>query len=154
SPSADFELACAAETPIAPQLAEGQSPACIHYTSGTTGSPKGVLLSHDNLASNATAIVEYLQLTPDDSMVTVLPFYYAYGSSVLHSHLIAGGKLILEQGFTFPHPVMQRVADEGATGFAGVPSTYALLLSRVDLSAYDLSALRYLTQAGGAMSPA
>jgi long-chain acyl-CoA synthetase len=154
SPSSEFEMICQAQSAPPPADCASHKPACIHYTSGTTGNPKGVLLSHGNLASNAAAIVEYLQLTADDSMVTILPFYYAYGSSVLHSHLIAGGRLILEQGFTFPHVVMQRVASERATGFAGVPSTFALLLARVDLSTFDLSALRYLTQAGGAMSPA
>jgi len=129
-------------------------PACILYTSGTTGRPKGIVLSHGNLLSNTAAIVEYLGLTGEDSAVAVLPFYYSYGSSVLHTHLQAGGRLILEKNMVYPHAVVETLAKQRATGFAGVPSTYALLLSRVKLHDYDLSSLRYVTQAGGAMSPA
>ena len=132
----------------------GQDAACILYTSGTTGRPKGVVLSHANLVANTASIVEYLRLTHEDSIVTILPFYYSYGSSVLHTHLLAGGCLILEKNFMYPHSVVETLASSRATGFAGVPSTYALLLSRVKLADFDLSAIRYLTQAGGAMTPA
>jgi acyl-CoA synthetase (AMP-forming)/AMP-acid ligase II len=149
-----FDSVCMQGDPAEAQMPAGESPACIHYTSGTTGRPKGVLLSHANLASNAAAIVQYLALTAGDSIVSVLPFYYAYGSSVLHTHLLCGGRVVVEKGFSFPHVVMQRLATERATGFAGVPSTYALLMARVRLENYDLAALRYLTQAGGAMAPA
>lgn len=124
------------------------------YTSGTTGSPKGVMLTHANLAANVAAIVAYLELAAGDSIVSVLPFYYSYGSSVLHTHLWAGARVCLEPNLVFPHLVVERLARERATGFSGVPSTYALLLDRVDFAPHDLSALRYLTQAGGAMSPA
>lgn len=128
--------------------------ACMLYTSGTTAQPKGVVLSHRNLASNTAAIVEYLGLTCDDSSVTILPFYYSYGSSVLHTHLKVGARLVLEKNLVYPHAVVASLARERATGFAGVPSTFALLLSRVKLGEYDLSSLRYVTQAGGALSPA
>lgn len=138
--------------PFSPKvMLDGAMPASILYTSGTTGNPKGVLLSHGNLASNCSAIREYLQLTQEDSIVNVLPFYYSYGASVLHTHLAAGARIVLEQNFVYPHLIADALARERATGFAGVPSTYALLLSRVDLSTHDLFALRYVTQAGGAM---
>jgi len=127
--------------------------ASIIYTSGTTGEPKGVTLTHGNFSSNIDAILEYLKLAPGDSIVNVLPFYYSYGNSVLHTHLSSGGLLILENNLVYPHKVVQRIADEKATGFSGVPSTFALLLSRVNLSEYDLSNLRYITQAGGPMAP-
>lgn len=128
--------------------------AAILYTSGTTGRPKGVLLSHDNLASNARSIISYLGLSAEDRSVTVLPFTYAYGNSILHSHLGASARLTLEPNLLYPHMVVQTLVNSRATGFAGVPSTFALLLARVKLSQFDLTGLRYVTQAGGAMSPA
>lgn len=149
-----FGCEASAELDFAGPALDPQDPACILYTSGTTGAPKGVVLSHANLAANTESIVEYLALSQDDSIVTILPFYYSYGSSVLHTHLRVGGCLILEKNFMYPHMVVETLAATHATGFAGVPSTYALLLSRVKLEDFDLSAVRYLTQAGGAMSPA
>jgi acyl-CoA synthetase (AMP-forming)/AMP-acid ligase II len=133
--------------------AEADAPAMILFTSGTTGAPKGVLLSHGNLHANAEGIIESLGLDASDSILTALPFFYAYGNSVLLSHLGCGARVIVERGFTFPHAIVEAMVRERASGFAGVPSTFALLLSRVVLSNYDLSALRYVTQAGGAMAP-
>jgi long-chain acyl-CoA synthetase len=146
------EFAVAGDDAIVPP--EGETPALILYTSGTTGQPKGVLLSHGNLASNTAGIVQYLGLTAEDSTVTVLPFYYSYGGSVLHTHLSVGARVVLERNLVYPQVIVEALARERVTGFAGVPSTYALLLSRVKLAEHDLSNLRYVTQAGGAMSPA
>ncbi|MET0654519.1 MAG: AMP-binding protein [Pseudoxanthomonas sp.] len=153
---AEGEPLCAASPEDAmleiPQIQEHRT-ALILYTSGTTGAPKGVMLSHANLLANAEAVVAYLQLGPDDRVLSVLPFYYAYGASVLHTHLISGACVILAPNLMFPHLVLQALAQERATGFSGVPSTYALLLQHTELGEYDFSSLRYLTQAGGAMSP-
>jgi acyl-CoA synthetase (AMP-forming)/AMP-acid ligase II len=128
--------------------------ASIIYTSGTTGHPKGVTLSHGNLSSNIDSILAYLALTQADSSVNVLPFYYSYGNSILHSHIAVGAKLVLENSLIYPHRVVERISQEGVTGFSGVPSTFSLLLGRVKLENYDLSSLRYITQAGGPMPPA
>jgi acyl-CoA synthetase (AMP-forming)/AMP-acid ligase II len=133
---------------------DAHAPACILYTSGTTGSPKGVLLSQHNLASNTDAIVQYLGLTAADSIVCVLPFYYSYGNSVLHTHVKVGARIVLDDNLVYPHKVVDNIARSRVTGFAGVPSTFSLLLGRVTLRDFDLSALRYLTQAGGPMSVA
>ncbi len=128
--------------------------AAIVYTSGTTGQPKGVMLSHANLTANVQSIITYLGLGADDSTVTILPFYYSYGASVLHTHLAAGARLVIEQNLVFPHLMVETMARERVSGFSGVPSTFALLLNRVRLGEYDLSSLRYLTRAGGAIAPA
>lgn len=128
--------------------------ASIIYTSGTTGNPKGVSLSHGNLGSNVQAILEYLDLRASDSIVNVLPFFYSYGNSILHTHLAAGARLVLEKSMMYPAQVLNRMVEESATGFSGVPSTYSILLNRVDLGQFDLSSLRYMTQAGGPMAPA
>lgn len=132
---------------------EADSPALILYTSGTTGAPKGVTLSHANLLANAGAVVAYLRLDASDSVLGMLPFYYAYGASVLHTHLLRGARVVIASNQLFPHALMETVARERITGLSGVPSTFALLLERLDLRTYDLSALRYVTQAGGAMTP-
>lgn len=133
---------------------DGVDLAAIIYTSGTTGAPKGVTLSHGNIAHNVNSILDYLELTGEDKILNVLPFYYSYGNSVLHTHMAAGGSLVLEDSLLFPHKTVQKMVDEKVTGFSGVPSTFALLLSRVKMGEYDLAALRYMTQAGGGMSPA
>ena len=130
------------------------SPATIIYTSGTTGNPKGVTLSHKNLVSNIESILAYLHLTENDRILNVLPFYYTYGNSVLHTHLAVGGCLFLENSMMYPHKLLEKMVMEKITGFSGVPSTFSLLLGRTSLRDYDLSAVRYMTQAGGPMPPA
>jgi acyl-CoA synthetase (AMP-forming)/AMP-acid ligase II len=125
--------------------------ALVLYTSGTTAQPKGVMLSHGNLIANARAIADYLKIGASDRVLCVLPFHFSYGISVLHSHLISGASVLIEDNFAFPHLTLRRMEQERVTGFPGVPSTFALLLGRCRLSDYDLKGLRYITQAGGAM---
>lgn len=127
--------------------------AAIIYTSGSTGEPRGVMLSHRNFVSNAQAIVSYLGLTAADRAMCVLPFYYVYGLSVLHSHLAVGASVVIDNRFAFPNVVLGAMGAHGVTGFAGVPSTFALLLHRSNLDTTPLPALRYVTQAGGNMPP-
>jgi len=152
-PLADATVSNDEACDIDPARIAGDDIAVILYTSGTTGAPKGVTLTHGNLLANADAVLRYLALDERDSVLSVLAFYYAYGASVLHTHLMSGGCVVLAQNLLFPHLLMDTIARERITGFSGVPSTFALLLERVKLADYDLSSLRYLTQAGGAMSP-
>ena len=149
-PPSAVMCACASTATATP--APPDDLALILYTSGTTGAPKGVMLSHANLLANARSVIAYLGLGPDDGVLSVLPFYYAYGASVLHTHLISGARVVLAPNLVFPQLVVEAIARERVTGFSGVPSTFALLLDRVALHEYDLSSLRYLTQAGGAMT--
>jgi long-chain acyl-CoA synthetase len=144
----------ASEDPTRLPSIAADSLAALIYTSGTTGSPKAVMLSHGNLAANTDSIIEFLRLSAEDSIVCVLPFYYSYGNSILHTHLAAGARLIMEPNLVYPHHVVDTLARQAVTGFAGVPSTFALLAARVQFDRYDLSALRYVTQAGGPMSAA
>jgi len=125
----------------------------IIYTSGTTGAPKGVMLSHGNLVANTDSIVKYLRLTRDDRVMAVLPFFYSYGNSLLLTHIAVGGSLVVNQQFVYPNVILDEMVAEGATGFSGVPSTFAILLNRSAIRDYSLPDLRYLTQAGGPMSP-
>lgn len=133
--------------------ASAEKLAAIIYTSGTTGNPKGVMLSHESLINNINSVVEYLKLKQSDKVMNVLPFYYSYGNSVMHTHLAVGATIILENSLLYPRKILEVMEKEKATGFSGVPSTYSLLLSRTKLSDYNLSSLRYMTQAGGAMAP-
>ena len=71
--------------------------AVIIFTSGSTGEKKGVMLTHKNIRTNTESIVEYLKLTARDRMLVVLPFFYCYGLSLLHTHLRVGGSLVLHQ---------------------------------------------------------
>jgi acyl-CoA synthetase (AMP-forming)/AMP-acid ligase II len=147
------EIQRAGGSPL-PSEAADEALGAIIYTSGTTGRPKGVMLSRRNLAANVQSILDYLHIEPADRAMNVLPFYYSYGNSVLHTHLAVGASLVLENNLVYPHQVLAQMAMHRVTSFAGVPSTYALLLNRTKLGDYDLTSLRYMTQAGGAMPPA
>jgi len=124
--------------------------ALILYTSGTTGDPKGILLTHENLAHNVRGIIQYLELSAADRVLAVLPFHYSYGNSVLHTHLSVGATVVIGPSMTYPQQVTDSLRRQRITGFSGVPATFSMLLKRTDWgrSAPDL---RYITQAGGAM---
>ena len=126
--------------------------ALLLSTSGTTGSPKLVRLSHDNLRSNAASIADYLRLTPDDRAITSLPLHYCYGLSVVHSHLLAGAGLVLTDLSVVDECFWRLAESSGATSFAGVPYTFELL----EQSGFDparVPTLRQVTQAGGRLDP-
>lgn len=123
----------------------------IIYTSGTTGTPKGVMLSHRNLLANTASIVKYLEISAEDKVMAVLPFYYSYGNSVLLSHVMQGATIVADNRFMYPNKVLEAIVEEGVTGFAGVPSTFAILCHRSNFKSMSFPALRYMTQAGGAM---
>ncbi len=126
--------------------------ATIIYTSGTTGNPKGITLTHKNLKSNICAIIKSLSIKKDDIFLCVLPFFYSFGNSVLHTHLATGSTLVLQNSVTYPKEILNTLEKYKCTGFAGVPSIYISLLKKTDFSNHDLSSLRYLTQAGGPLS--
>jgi acyl-CoA synthetase (AMP-forming)/AMP-acid ligase II len=128
--------------------------AAIVYTSGSTGVPRGVMLTHLNIRANTESIVSYLQLTSTDRVMCVLPFHYVYGLSLLHTHIYVGGSVVINNGFVYPNMVLAAMREHEVTGFAGVPSTFALLLHQSNLGAVELPHLRYVTQAGGGMPPA
>ncbi len=127
--------------------------AAILYTSGTTDQPKGVMLTHENLASNALAVIEYLRLGPDDRVLSPLPLFYAYGSSVLHTHLASGASVVLGD-MVYAERTVEIMAAERVTGFSGVPWMFTTLMDRTSFPTRELPALRYLTQAGSRMPPA
>lgn len=129
-----------------------QDLALLMSTSGSTGSPRLVRLSHRNLADNATVIAEYLGIRAIDRAATTLPVSYCYGLSVIHSHLLVGGGLILTDLSVVDEEFWRLFRRHRGTSFAGVPYTFELLES-IDFDAADLPDLRYVTQAGGRMPP-
>jgi acyl-CoA synthetase (AMP-forming)/AMP-acid ligase II len=126
----------------------------IIYTSGTTGTPKGVTLSHKNLLANTESIVQYLDLRAEDRVMAILPFYYSYGNSLLLTHIYCGGSLVIDNRFAYPNVVLEIMSQEKVTGFSGVPSTFAILMHKSNIQNYRFEHLRYITQAGGPMTPA
>ena len=126
--------------------------ALLLSTSGSTGSPKLVRLSHENLASNAEAIAEYLGIGPDDRAATTLPMSYCYGLSVLNSHLLRGAGLVLTDLSVVDPCFWDLFRAHRATSFAAVPYTFELL-ERVGFEEMDLPHLRCVTQAGGRLAP-
>ena len=125
----------------------------IYYTSGSTGAAKGVMLSHRNLVSNTLATVEYLRLTDRDSVMVILPFYYIYGNSLMLTHVACGGRLVVDNRFLYPEVILDEMGKEEVTGFSGVPSNFIILLGNSTFKDRQFPALRYFTQAGGAMAP-
>ncbi|MBN2544969.1 MAG: AMP-binding protein [Spirochaetes bacterium] len=124
----------------------------IAYTSGSTGRPKGVMLTHLNLVSNMNSIIKYLKLSNKDRIMVILPFFYIYGKSLLLTHFLQGGSVVIDNRFLFPNKVLETMVKTEVTGFAGVPSTFSILLNRSMIRKYKFPSLRYVTQAGGAMS--
>jgi acyl-CoA synthetase (AMP-forming)/AMP-acid ligase II len=124
--------------------------ASLMFTSGSTGAPKGVMITHRNIACNSHSIIAYLGLYPRDRAMVVLPFHYCFGLSLLHTHLMAGASLVLNNEFRlFPESVLAEMQQKECTGFAGVPSTYQILLRNSRFRQMVFPRLRLFQQAGG-----
>ncbi|MBE7323411.1 AMP-binding protein [Nocardioides sp. Y6] len=126
--------------------------AMLSSTSGSTGSPKLVRLSADNLVSNAAAIADYLDLGPGSRALTSLPLHYCYGLSVVHSHLLVGGSVVLTDASVVDAEFWRLAREHEVTSFAAVPYTFELL-EGINFDARRPASLRQVTQAGGRMAP-
>jgi amino acid adenylation domain-containing protein len=124
--------------------------ACLVYTSGSTGEPKGVMCDHSSVVFVARSITQYLRNVDKDVVLNVLPLSFSYGLYQLLATFMVGGRLVLEESFAYPVIVLQQIQKEHVTGFPGVPTIYSFLVS-VDLSRFDLSSLRYMTNAAAAL---
>jgi amino acid adenylation domain-containing protein len=127
-----------------------QDLACLIYTSGSTGDPKGVMEAHNNVDFATTSIITYLENVPEDIVINCLPFSFDYGLYQLLMVFKFGGTLVLERSFAFPAAILKKMEAERVTGFPGVPTVFAILLG-MDLSPYDLSDLRYITNTAAAL---
>lgn len=122
--------------------------AVVIFTSGSTGEKKGVMLTHKNLCANTESIVQYLNLTSRDRICVTLPFFYCYGASLLHTHLRAGGSIVLSNNI-FLGGAIRDINAFSCTGFAGVPSTFQILINKTPFLREELPTIRYMMQAGG-----
>src|SRR5205085_1843755 len=153
APFAELLAAGPAELPDAVQRGENDL-AGLLFSSGSTGRPRGVMLSHRNLSSNTESILSALGIDSDDRVMAVLPFHYSFGASILHTHLAVGASIVIDRRFMFPDKVLQRMIDTRCTGFAGVPSHYQILLRRSQFKSMKFPDLRWLQQAGGKLAEA
>ena len=124
----------------------------VLYTSGTTGTPKGVMLSDKNLVSNARSITEVLSLTSKDKAALVISPHHAFGNSIINSHLMAGGSVHIGT-MNFIDPVFSLI-ESGVSIFYGVPSTYRILLKYPERFKKAFTNVRTAASAGGAMDRA
>lgn len=134
------------ETPLYQDLA------LLLTTSGSTGSPKLVRQSYDNIQSNAESIAQYLELDETERPITTLPMNYTYGLSIINSHLLVGATILLTEYTLMEREFWDFFKKEKATSFGGVPYTYEIL-KKLRFFKMDLPSLRTMTQAGGKLSP-
>ena len=138
---------------VQPVQVGDQSLAMVMFTSGSSGDPKGVTLSDQNLLANTKSICEYLPITSTDRALAVLPFYHAFGLSIMQTHLLTGAALVVAGNMAFPNTVVDAMERHEVTTFSAVPEGYYSLLTMSDLGQRPLPHLRYMTVAGGALRP-
>ncbi len=125
--------------------------AALVYTSGSTGDPKGVMLTHRNMLAACTSIASYLHLREDEIILNVLPLAFDYGLYQLIMAFYAGARIVLERSFSFPAQVLNLVKSEQVTGFPGVPTIFSTLGGMKALDSFDLSSIRYVTSTAAAL---
>ncbi|MBD1156629.1 AMP-binding protein [Pelagibacterales bacterium SAG-MED20] len=122
--------------------------ALLISTSGSTGTSKLVRLSADNLNENINSIIQYLDISQNDISITTLPMSYVYGLSIINTHLNQGASIVLNNKSVIEKEFWNKLQKNKVTNFGGVPYTYSIL-EKIKLKNFDLSSLKYTTQAGG-----
>jgi len=127
--------------------------ACQPYTSGTTGKPKGVLLSHHNLAWTGRTNAELLEggLTTDDGLVGTLPLFHIYGMSVVMNAALVNGAAYYPVTEWDASEVMESIEEHRLTVMYGVPAMFNDMINQPDAADYDLSSLRFINSGGASL---
>ena len=150
-----FDELTRGEPPCPPDVATDETGlALLIHTSGSTGRPKGVMLTHANVDAACQSIAGYLGNTEKDVVLSVLPLSFGYGITQLVTMASVGGTLVLEKSFAFPRMILDRLAEEKATGFPLVPAMAALIAGMKERDAGRFASLRYVTSAAAALPPA
>ena len=118
--------------------------AMLVYTSGSTGNPKGVMMTHKNIEHAATSITTYLEAREDDVVLSVLPLSFDYGLYQLLMCVKMGATLVLEKSFAFPQKVLPLLAAEKVTGFPLVPTMAALIVQIRNFDPAWAQSVRYM----------
>ncbi|HEY0511090.1 MAG TPA: AMP-binding protein [Thermoanaerobaculia bacterium] len=131
----------------------GDDLCALIYTSGSTGTPRGVMLTHRNVAAASASIIEYLENREDDVVVDFLPLSFDYGLYNVLMPFRFGGRVVLERSFLYPYQLIGLLKKERVTGLPIVPTIAAGLVRLRSLEGYDLPDLRYVTSTGQALPP-
>lgn len=135
---------------ISPFLSDDEL-AIILYTSGTTGKPKGAMLSHRNLSSNAESTLSLFKLNNADLVVAALPMFHVFCMTVcINAPILCGAAILILPRFS-PSQVLQTIRQHQATMFVGVPTMYNFILHQPSATADDLASLRVCVSGGAAM---
>jgi long-chain acyl-CoA synthetase len=125
--------------------------AVLMYTSGTTGSPKGVMLSHGNISSNVEAAIPAWPTGPEDTMLIPLPLNHIFGLLMINECNLTGARIVLHKWFD-PRAVLQSIARHKVTQFVGVPTMYIRLVEAYDPVVHTMQSIRRLLCAGAPLS--
>ena len=127
---------------LEPFSCEDAGLAVLMSTSGSTGTPRLVMVSHGNLRSNTEAIIRSQNLAQDETAMLVMPISYCFGASVLHTHLYQGGSVVFDSRSMFVDKVLHAINSHFCSTFAGVPFVYDALLRRSNLKSIPVPSLR------------
>jgi long-chain acyl-CoA synthetase len=148
-----FEALIDGDFPPAEAPASDADLAMLIYTSGSTGQPKGVMMTHANIDAASLSITTYLENTPDDVILNVLPLAFDYGLYQLLMAVRVGATLVLEKSFAFPQAVFETMRREQVTGLPLVPTMAAMILNMPSLEPGSFPSLRYVTNTAAALPP-